>query len=880
VTSQESDTLATRGGGSGIPLIPHGFVERPRLRSLLNASQDASLIVVRGSGGSGKSGLVAWWLRDSSPVPAHGQRALWVSLDDGAHSRASFWRRIVGAFQAVGAVTDDSPLSNVILGYAGLDDVPGLVLAQLEHDQIKTHLVLDDFHTVDEDNTLDVLWLLKQSRWLRVTITTRRRGRFEDVDVAARIHSTVITEEELAFTAEETDTLIVNDSRFSAEHARVVHAATNGHPLATRIAATLLLQRPQLLNATMAESESLTRQLSASIAQSLLPAFADPRHLEFATVVALPPELPVALASALSGRAPADVRVLLDDFTNEGLGEYRQVGAELVFRFHPLVSEALRLRAMRTLSDRQLNSAQLESARHLSLAGNGLEALKLFIAAGEYELVWPTMAEHFSELIIYQQDELHALLSSLPPDILARHGTAAISLAIVMSEREQMPSARLRQLVAQGIDDIDSRDTGSRPEQTLLLSLARFAGFRAARRYEDAAAEGDRFVAQIETLFPSLPQASVHSAGAGLVQVAITHILLGHWRRALHVAHLISADDHEGRAQHRVGLLAYVYAFTGHMHEAARQLEQITHADRPGWRTSVPSTGWHIAMALGALESGNVDRGLAMISALDARLTHLEHWPVVLWTRARLRLADGHPDIALDELESGMQQNEFRPLSEYARTLLQSMKADLHLALGERERAQRELSKIPATSTSYAPLLSRKRLALASADNTVAADDFDLDAIREHGTAREYAEALLLNAADKTRRGQEESALTSLRRAADVMSRHGLTSPSMMVPHGDLGALAVSRAPELAGLFDSGPGAYSHIALVNPLTPREREVLATLARGSTLHEVAGTLFVSVNTVKSQLRSAYRKLGVTSGTDAVRVATDRGYIPRN
>ena len=52
------------------------------------------------------------------------------------------------------------------------------------------------------------------------------------------------------------------------------------------------------------------------------------------------------------------------------------------------------------------------------------------------------------------------------------------------------------------------------------------------------------------------------------------------------------------------------------------------------------------------------------------------------------------------------------------------------------------------------------------------------------------------------------------------------------------------------------------------LTARERAVLHYLPTPSTASEIAADLFVSVNTVKTQQRSIYRQLGVSSRRDAV------------
>ncbi|GHS85916.1 helix-turn-helix domain-containing protein [Cellulomonas hominis] len=57
-------------------------------------------------------------------------------------------------------------------------------------------------------------------------------------------------------------------------------------------------------------------------------------------------------------------------------------------------------------------------------------------------------------------------------------------------------------------------------------------------------------------------------------------------------------------------------------------------------------------------------------------------------------------------------------------------------------------------------------------------------------------------------------------------------------------------------------------APTEPLTRRELVVLAELAEDQTLEEIASRLFVSRNTVKSQVRSVYRKIGVSTRAEAV------------
>lgn len=61
------------------------------------------------------------------------------------------------------------------------------------------------------------------------------------------------------------------------------------------------------------------------------------------------------------------------------------------------------------------------------------------------------------------------------------------------------------------------------------------------------------------------------------------------------------------------------------------------------------------------------------------------------------------------------------------------------------------------------------------------------------------------------------------------------------------------------------------------LTPREREVLHDLTMGLRAKEIAERSFVSISTVRSQIKSILRKLGVSSQLEAVAMATRSGWF---
>jgi DNA-binding NarL/FixJ family response regulator len=62
------------------------------------------------------------------------------------------------------------------------------------------------------------------------------------------------------------------------------------------------------------------------------------------------------------------------------------------------------------------------------------------------------------------------------------------------------------------------------------------------------------------------------------------------------------------------------------------------------------------------------------------------------------------------------------------------------------------------------------------------------------------------------------------------------------------------------------------------LSARESEVLALIAQGLSNQEIADRAFLSINSVKTYIRSAYRKIGVERRTQAVLWATRNGFVP--
>ncbi len=63
----------------------------------------------------------------------------------------------------------------------------------------------------------------------------------------------------------------------------------------------------------------------------------------------------------------------------------------------------------------------------------------------------------------------------------------------------------------------------------------------------------------------------------------------------------------------------------------------------------------------------------------------------------------------------------------------------------------------------------------------------------------------------------------------------------------------------------------------NPLTDREREVLAASEGGATIEDIAARLYLSEGTVRNYLSTAIKKLGARNRVQAARLAERKGWL---
>lgn len=102
---------------------------------------------------------------------------------------------------------------------------------------------------------------------------------------------------------------------------------------------------------------------------------------------------------------------------------------------------------------------------------------------------------------------------------------------------------------------------------------------------------------------------------------------------------------------------------------------------------------------------------------------------------------------------------------------------------------------------------------------------------------------------------------------------------AFLVKDGPAEQLAAAVRRVLAGeqVIDPALAAAALSAGPNPLSPRERDVLAAGADGSTIGDIATRLHLSEGTVRNYLSAAIHKVGARNRIEAVRNAESQGWL---
>lgn len=326
-----------------------------------------------------------------------------------------------------------------------------------------------------------------------------------------------------------------------------------------------------------------------------------------------------------------------------------------------------------------------------------------------------------------------------------------------------------------------------------------------------------------------------------------------------------------------LSMMAGIHALAGDVQEAAAY---VTNMRTDHWtevqRTSYEGTFYRLAEALLALEQFDVAAARRHLCAINSERRTIEHWVAIATVEAMTALFEHDAARGLAELEAFVTLRGAEGKASANRQRLASIRALLHVALGNYEAAGNVL-RHHAENTPQRHV-DRARLALTTGRTSDALREVRAIA-GEAQSSRTLAEALAIEAALALRVGTRQRAAIILRHLDSVLRTTGLRSVVRLIPADDLCNVRTAAGDLDLPLVSSAAAAGS--LLMNPdkpeLTKREHAVLNALVRSGATADIAAELFVSVNTVKTQLRSLYRKLGARNRDEALTIAVNRYLI---
>jgi LuxR family maltose regulon positive regulatory protein len=860
------------------PRVPRATVSRARLTELL--SVDAPLVVVRAPAGSGKTVAVADWAAQLADTDARGA---WFTVDEGTSDRLAFWQGLLQAMSDAELLPRRSILQTSLGALDSSPDLRRLLLRGFAQLRSEVVLVIDDLHLASDPQVVpDLVALLGATPGLKIVALTRLRAELERDTVEISLGSHLIDASTLMFTREETARLIelVGPADDGGALSTALHRAVGGLPLITR-GVLLLMQRQEF----DLSGDNVQQQLERAGAEVLRDIWAmqvgDDRDVDFVIRCSVPEFLTTELAIRLTGRE--DASVVLDIAESIGVGLWSQAAGGSVFTFTSAVRAELRREVDRRFPQEVRHLTQLTAQWFLERSDH-FNALRYAVEAEDYDLAQQVITQGYHPILRAHRHGIIELLGHLPLRTLRKTPLVTMLLAMALNATgsHQVRAAEMFALAV-----VSARMMGEKvdPVRRAVLLTIENAALRVIGQAGLSLAAAERTAQHYAGLTLAQKDELAHLAPTLLAHTGLSFFYSGKTREALEhfqASYSLPRRERGAGRLHALSLCAGVHAMDGDIPEAlALAVEARSETWADGQREGYIGALYQVAEGMIALEGGDFEKALSHVTVMSPHLETIEHWPLFMHLQSMALLGSGRALEAVTTLTSAMQRGARPSVTPYTRVRLDAIRATLFTAAGQLRSAEDVLKRHPKSSPPIALARARLWLTLGKPEAArQALQPIDGDSL----PPRLGAELVLLRAASAMHLNESELALDNLDRALAMLDDRGLRMPIRLLPAGDwakLRAIAVDAGRESGVLADP----HEESMMLMParqavhLTEREHIVLQTLATTASAAEIASALFVSANTVKTQLRSLYRKLGASTREEALRRAGEHGILDR-
>ncbi len=585
------------------------------------------------------------------------------------------------------------------------------------------------------------------------------------------------------------------------------------------------------------------------------------------------------LADALSERTDSE-RVLAQLERDHALLSSTG-GARAWHRLHPLFAELLRSE-LRYRDPDAVAPLHSRAAKWFHEHDRPIDALRHAAAAEDWEFVGTLAGAHWVRLLLEGElDPLRKVLDQLPEDLVRSDPEIAIALAGAhVDAGDDAKATRWFRVAREGRDAVaaDRRPAFDVGMATVGLLRGRLRGdYDEALGYARAMLEPADADGLVDDSLRALAR----------LQLGIAEVWIGNNDRArdeLETAR--AAATAAGRDWLLVQAVAHLalQAMVDGRYERASMLaaDAAKLAERRGWCQTWPVGLCELTLSGIAFHQEHLEDAGRHCARASERLRHSGDRPLrglVAMQRGRIDAAHGRHEAALEAIREAREWLHDWPIVPVIPALIAAIEATVTAALGEREEAIALLEREPA---SLEAAVARANLALHDGEPALARTVVEpLLASDERMVRHTVAEGWAIVALADDALADHPAASAALERALDYAEPAGLRRPFLM--HGaSIGPLL--RRQQRAGtghraLLDNlieaieQPNGTLPQMLAEPLSQRESAVLRFLPTMMSNQEIAGELFVSVNTVKTHLKAIYRKLGVDDRRGAVRRARE-------
>ncbi len=229
------------------PRLPAGLIDRPRLLDLMDAATARRLTVIKAPAGFGKTSLATAWL---TRLHAGGTRTAWLSLDGGDDEPARFLHHLAKALrQACSGVGASAIGLTAETSLIPAQTVIATLINELTEVEDEVCLFLDDYHLIDLPAIHDaVAFMLSHAPSnFHLIISTRSDPPLPLARLRAQNELLEIEASMLRFSLDETQRFLEHECAGKLPEPDIsnLHATTEGWAAALRISAsTLLREKP------------------------------------------------------------------------------------------------------------------------------------------------------------------------------------------------------------------------------------------------------------------------------------------------------------------------------------------------------------------------------------------------------------------------------------------------------------------------------------------------------------------------------------------------------------------------------------------------------------------------------------------------------------